>query len=1198
MTKDLYTNEDILEALRSAQEGQRTSGPGNFTEWRAERPFAKAPGGYSPGFGLMGHMNTSSRAPAGPNSRRSGNNAVGLKQFPQQFGVPSGVTYNQSQSQYANMRPNQPPPWIDDVDMASIWYCYDKETEILTSHRGWQKFSALTEDDSVATLNASLNAFEWQKPIQRPTLDYVGQLIQFKAEGADLVVTPNHNMVVNYLPYKACAQLNVPKQQGVGTYLLPAALLEKTINHHVKMPVTVGSWQAHTFPTMLVPADRSGENAVSLQPLDYCAFLGLYLSEGSCGQGRVQIWQKRDGARWQEIADILYEIFGERVKYIDHLGSRDDPGYFIIYSKALVEHLSQFGDKAGNKIIPLALRNASKACLFAFVKAYMLGDGEYSLDNKKTNYREMRLPPKEIRGRITTASKQIADALQEIVLKLGYSARIETMDRQTLIGHKIKHPDGSFNEIKSVQTAYRVRIIGTTHVGNFAISRVDYTGKVYCVTVPNGIVYVRRNGKPCWSGNSPMEPVWPFGPPNYTVPREWNFPVGYNLNYIQPRMELMGTLRGMRKSWGILATIIETRKDQMLRVPWTIQVRNKPRASSKFADEMRRFFKRPDGKLTYSQWSRKYLDDLFVVDAPSIYLDRDRGGRMRNAQVIDGASIFPLIDDTGRRPDTDYEVGSDGIMYERRQPAFQQIIYGLPMINLSEDELIYGMMRPRPEMPMFGYSQVEQIMVEATEAIRKTFYQLEFWRAGSMPELIVTVPDVWTPRQIATFQAHFDAVLSGQLTLKSKVRFVPGGMKPFDIKNASGESLWSQRDELLVRLCCYAFSVSPTPFVHQTNRATANQAQESANEEGLYPLMSYWKDDVMDTIIQEKFGYDDIEFVYLPRPEADQSKQATIHQVRIHDGVMTINESREELGLEPVEDGDHHLIYTGSTVLRLDQVISGEAIAPGSPTPAGPATPAAPSGRSVAPIRGPAKPRQDSPTPSTVHKRLKGKDIAAIADETNRHPSKMERKLGNYKKGKLSLHGLPISLENAKGSRREEKDRFGVKQGVKMPAAYGYIRGTLGADGMQVDCYLGKHPASPTVWIIDQDKFDVNGDDKGFDEHKVMLAFKTFDKAVEAYMKSHYDGMGHERLAAVTQLSYDELKAWLKKGDMHRPISEQGVGHVVARRGVGGGITKADTISQGKNLLSYSQISTSRSRRKAKRKLKRKLGAKWLELCA
>ncbi len=33
---------------------------------------------------------------------------------------------------------------------------------------------------------------------------------------------------------------------------------------------------------------------------------------------------------------------------------------------------------------------------------------------------------------------------------------------------------------------------------------IKYTGKVYCCTVPegNGIIYVRRNGIPVWSGNS------------------------------------------------------------------------------------------------------------------------------------------------------------------------------------------------------------------------------------------------------------------------------------------------------------------------------------------------------------------------------------------------------------------------------------------------------------------------------------------------------------------------------------------------------------------------------------------------------------------------------------------------------------------------------------------------------------------------
>lgn len=835
MSKTEFTNEDFLAALVEAQESARPQGPGNFAEWQREKQFGKVgnnAGHYSPGFGLMGHsLNTNSRAPYGPPNRPSGNVAVGLKQMPQQFGVPSGTSFDQGRSKYDYARPDQPPPWIDDVDMASVWY-------------------------------------------------------------------------------------------------------------------------------------------------------------------------------------------------------------------------------------------------------------------------------------------------------------------------------------------------------------------------------------------SPMEPVWPFGPPYYNMPREWNFPVGYNINYVPQRLELMGMLRGMRSSWGVLATIIETRKDQLLRLPWTVQVRGKPRASSKGVAEVRKFLKRPDGILSYSQWSRKYLDDLFVLDAPTIYLDRNPKGVIQHAEILDGATIFPLIDDAGRRPQSIADVTPNGIVYEKRQPAFQQIIYGLPMINLSEDELIYGMMRPRSELPVFGYSQVEQILTEATEAIRKTFYQLEFWRAGSMPELIVTAPEQWTPRQIATFQAHFDALLSGQLTLKSKVRFVPGGMKPFDVKNASGESLWSQRDELLVRLACYAFSVSPTPFVKQTNRATASQAQESAQEEGLYPLMSYWKDDVMDTIIQEKLGFEDIEFTYLPRSEPDQNKQATIHQVQVGEGLRSRNDVRAELGLEPVEGGDVITVKTGATVVRLDQIIAGDAMIPGAPQPDGnqrPAPTTSPTGHADNTVSGHPAPSRASTgkpvyPPSPIHKRLVTlKDIRRAAKEAKRNPDEKQKKLGNYRKGHFSLRGLAITIENAKGSKRGEKDEYGRGWQVKMPTAYGYINGTLGADGMQVDCYIGKHPESLQVWVIDQDKFTAEGEDKGFDEHKVMLAYKTLDKALKDYQKSHFDGLGHERISAVTALNYDELKAWLKNGDMKKPISEQGVGHVVARRGVGGGITKADTIGQSTGLLWYDQRSTAvpkRSKKKAKRKLRQSRGPRWLELCA
>ena len=713
---------------------------------------------------------------------------------------------------------------------------------------------------------------------------------------------------------------------------------------------------------------------------------------------------------------------------------------------------------------------------------------------------------------------------------------------------------------------------------------------------------------------SPMEPVWPFGPPYYNRPREWDFPVGYNLNYIPNRIIMYAVLRSMRRSWGIISTVEATRMDQLLRIPWTIQRKDKPRASSKSVEQMGVFFKKPDRKNSFAQWSRKILFDLFDIDAPTLYVNRSMDGKCRSIEVLDGATMFPLIDDMGRRPDSNVIITPNGLQYNRRQPAFQQIIYGLPMVNLSEDQIMYPIMRPQPDMPMFGYSPVEQIYIEATEGIRKTFYQADFWRSGSIPEMMVSVPEIWTPRQIATFQAHFDALLSGNLSLKSKVRFVPGGMKPHDMKNASGENLWSQRDEMLIRLVCYAFSVSPTPFIRQTNRATAQNAQQSAQEEGLYPLMSWFKDDVMDHIIQEVFGFDDIEFVYLPRPEVDMEKQAQIHKIQIDEGIRTRNEVREELGQEPFDDGDVPTITTGAGVMPLAMAVTGQHFAIGSGAQGGDGdnnTGQQTSGKKPKgeprnqnpannrPVKGAPRPTDEaSAKPSPIHK-VDAAQLDQAQQEAKGHLndfSHVKLHVGNYPKGHIWIDGLNVSIENAPGSLRGEKDEKGIKWQVKMPTAYGYIRGTIGADGDAVDCYIGRDETSKTVWVIDQNVVSKKGKIKGFDEHKVFLCYKSTKKVLKDYLKTHFDNFGHERMENMVEMSIDEFKDWLKNGKMKKPIAEQGVGEIVLKQK---DLEKIDTISSATGLSGYSYLPAKKVRKKkTKKELSRKRGARWMELVA
>lgn len=409
---------------------------------------------------------------------------------------------------------------------------------------------------------------------------------------------------------------------------------------------------------------------------------------------------------------------------------------------------------------------------------------------------------------------------------------------------------------------------------------------------------------------SPFQPVTPFGPPSVNYAREWDYPVGTNLNYISERANLFQTLRGMSESWGVLRAIIETRKDQVVRLPWEFQVRGKPRVKNKWVDDLNEKFKRPDGKFSFNHWLRRILEDLFVIDAPAIYLgNRNRIGQPITMEVLDGATIKPLVDDRGRIPDYP-------------NPAYQQIIKGLPMINMDERDLLYRPMRPRTSMPIYGYSPVEQIYIEVTEAIRKTMYQLNFWVEGNLPDMIMSVPENWSVKQIAQFQALMDANLSGNLREKSKIRFVPHGMQPYDVKNASGQETWATRDEMLIRLACYAFSVSPQPFIKSMNRATAQSANEEAQQEGLYPLVEYITKDLINPIIHDHFKYDEIDFVVLPQQEVDQLKRSQVYVNYAKAGLQTINEIRDDMGKPPVPGGDVVLIYTNNGVMTLEDAIA------------------------------------------------------------------------------------------------------------------------------------------------------------------------------------------------------------------------------------------------------------------------------------
>lgn len=104
---------------------------------------------------------------------------------------------------------------------------------------------------------------------------------------------------------------------------------------------------------------------------------------------------------------------------------------------------------------------------------------------------------------------------------------------------------------------------------------------------------------------------------------------------------------------------------------------------------------------------------------------------------------------------------------------------------------------------------------------------------------------------------------------------------------------------------------------------------------------------------------------------------------------------------------------------------------------------------------------------------------------------------------RYEFQGLPISVENKKGSTRKWYDPDGKEKGsTKMHFDYGYVEGAIGADEEPVDVYIGPDEDAEFVFVVHQNKAP---DFEEYDEDKVMLGFSSEEDAREAYLKQYDD---------------------------------------------------------------------------------------------
>jgi Phage portal protein len=448
-------------------------------------------------------------------------------------------------------------------------------------------------------------------------------------------------------------------------------------------------------------------------------------------------------------------------------------------------------------------------------------------------------------------------------------------------------------------------------------------------------------------------PVNPPDPSGITSPRRWQYPVGFNLPLSPGASKLVDfrALRALADVESILRRCIEARKQEIAQLDWAIVPRN-PADKDQFSDaiaNLTRFFLTPDrvNGINMDDWLKMALEEVFVVDALSIYRRPSFAGKLHSLQIVDGTTIKPLIDDWGNRP-------------QPPAPAYQQFVYGLPSMEfsageetpsydakvqakqrgqvansldargLTSAELLY---RPhtRRSWTVYGFPNVEQIILYINLMLKRLQWHTAAFTDGNIPEMFGKVPPDWSPQQVAEWQELWDQLFAGDVAHQRRIHWVPSGAEFADVRDPSKVHL-IDFDEFLLKIICAGMDVQPQEigFAQDVNRAQGEMQENVTYRRSLRPLISWWQV-IFNEIIAQDFGLPELQFKFMGIEWEDQQKQADINTKYISIGARTIDQFRVNvLGEEPLADGlgSEPIIISGRTVVKLRDVIEGTVATP------------------------------------------------------------------------------------------------------------------------------------------------------------------------------------------------------------------------------------------------------------------------------
>lgn len=215
---------------------------------------------------------------------------------------------------------------------------------------------------------------------------------------------------------------------------------------------------------------------------------------------------------------------------------------------------------------------------------------------------------------------------------------------------------------------------------------------------------------------------------------------------------------------------------------------------------------RPDRVLPYEEWLSLFMEGMLRYDAGVPFKRRNMAGEVIALEIIDGSTVFPFIDEFGRRP-------------LPPAPAYFQRIHGQVWNEFTTDNIEYLRFRPQLKSP-FGLAPMESVLLSVNTDLRQQWNLLQMFTEGSVPAGFMTLPpDISSPQQVQQWQEYWDSFVLGDQSMLHKMIVIPNGS---EFKNTTPQKFDPTFPEYLERLTYAAFQVVPQDLgaTADVNRAT------------------------------------------------------------------------------------------------------------------------------------------------------------------------------------------------------------------------------------------------------------------------------------------------------------------------------------------------------------------------------------------